>query len=175
VSVCVCERQDNGIYVHEIPAGEPEDIRQGFSVYSTREMEMAQNVTVRLALDPQTEAGSGPLWVLPRTHMRNYTIVDGEEAGNAWIQQDEMFGTARPGQELGVMCPQMAGDCLFYSPLTMHRSEEMRLPDRRRRTLFLQYAPASIALPGCSVYRWPLPLTPAGAVLGKGGRACAAL
>ena len=132
---------DNGIYVHAIPEGAPEDIRGGLPVYSTLEMELARNVSCRLALDP-AGLDSGGLWVLPKSHLENHGA-----AGDA----KERFAA-----EKGVLAAQAPGSALCFRPLLLHRTEKMTAPGRRR-ILHLQYGPNDLQLPGTETYHWPLP------------------
>lgn len=130
---------DNGIYVHQIPEGAPQDIRGGLPVYSTLGMELARNVSCRLALDP-ADADSGGLWVLPKSHLQNHK--DGAK---------ELFAA-----ETGVLAAQKPGSALCFRPLLLHRTEKM-VAAGRRRILHLQYGPNDLQLPGTETYHWPLP------------------
>ncbi len=132
---------DNGIYVHAIPDGAPEDIRGGLPVYSTLGMEMAGNVSCRLALDP-AGLDSGGLWVLPKSHLENHG-----PAGDA---------KTRFAADPGVLAAQAPGSALCFRPLLLHRTEKMTAPGRRR-ILHLQYGPNDLVLPGTETYHWPLP------------------
>lgn len=131
--------QDNGIYVEAIPPGEPRDVRGGLPVLTTRGMELARNVTCRIALDPST-AGTGGLFVLPASHASNLGAYDASR----------LAGVA------GMAVEQRAGDALFYRPLLLHRSEKTASASRRR-TLHLQYGPSDLTLPGAAPYPWPQP------------------
>lgn len=138
--------QDTGIYVEKIPPGEPEDVRGGLPVYSTRGLELAGDITCRLALDP-AGAESGGLYVLPGTHRQHL----GKDVA------------ARFGSEKGVLAPQQTGSALFYTPLVLHRSEKMSSAQNHRRILHLSWGPADLKLPdGAQLYPWPqpFPLTP---------------
>lgn len=130
---------DNGIYVHTIPEGAPQDIRGGLPVYSTLGMELARNVSCRLALDP-AGADSGGLWVLPKSHLQNHTDKAKE----------------RFGGEKGVLAAQKAGSALCFRPLLLHRTDKTASA-ARRRILHLQYGPDDLQLPGTETYHWPLP------------------
>lgn len=130
---------DNGIYVHAIPEGAPEDIRGGIPVYSTLEMELARNVSCRLALDP-AGLDSGGLWVLPGSHLQNY---------HADAKQ-------RFADETGVLAAQAPGSALCFRPLLLHRTEKTTTT-ARRRIMHLQYGPNDLILPGTEVYHWPQP------------------
>ncbi len=144
--------QDTGIYVEKIPPGEPEDVRGGLPVYSTKGMELAGDLTCRLALDPAM-GDSGGLYVLPGTHR--------EHLGKGVAQ--------RFGSEKGVLAPQQTGSALFYNPLILHRSERMTSSQGHRRILHLSWGPADLKLPdGAEIYPWPqpCPLTPVGELVG---------
>lgn len=138
--------QDTGIYVAAIPPGEPEDIRDGLPVFTTKHLELHRNATCRLALDPAL-ADSGGLYVLPGSHDKN--LGQGENLAK------------RIAGETGVLAPQPLGSALFYKPLILHRSEKMAVPGFRR-ILHLSYGPMDLCLPGAQIYPWfqPRPLTP---------------
>ncbi|MBI2191264.1 MAG: phytanoyl-CoA dioxygenase family protein [Planctomycetes bacterium] len=138
--------QDSGIYVAQIPPGEPEDIRGGIPVLRTKGLELRRNVSARVALDPAT-AETGALYVVPGSHRENLGKGD---------HVKERFAS-----EKGVIAHQLAGSVLFYCPLTLHRSEKMTAPGRRR-ILHLQYGPLDLTLPGAELFPWtqPCPLTP---------------
>lgn len=138
--------QDTGIYVAATPPGEPEDIRDGLPVYTTKHLELSSNVTCRLALDPAL-ADSGGLYVLPGSHQKNL--------GQGADFKERIVG------ETGVLAPQPLGSALFYRPLILHRSEKMAVPGFRR-ILHLSYGPMDLRLPGAQIYPWsqPCPLTP---------------
>lgn len=133
---------DNGIYVHTIPQGSPEDIRGGLPVYSTLEMEMARNVSCRIALDPAAR-DSGGLWVLPKSHLTNHGSDD-EDTKKQLAEQK------------GVLAAQTPGSALCFRPLLLHRTEKM-IASGRRRILHLQYGPNDLQLPGTETYHWPQP------------------
>ncbi|MBI2506352.1 MAG: phytanoyl-CoA dioxygenase family protein [Candidatus Latescibacteria bacterium] len=138
--------QDTGIYVAETPPGEKDDVRGGLPVYSTRGLELAGDVTCRLALDPAL-VDSGGLYVLPGTHR--------EHLGKTVAE--------RFGSEKGVSAPQPIGSALSYNPLILHRSEKMTSAQQHRRILHLSWGPADLRLPdGAQIYPWPqpCPLTP---------------
>lgn len=139
--------QDNGIYVSAIPEGEPQDIRSGLPVLSTKGMEMARNVTCRIALDASSPE-SGGLFVLPGSHKTN--LCPNNNVSD------------RLANEKGVGTTQAPGSVLCYCPLLLHRSEKSRFNTGRRRVLVLQYAPADLQLPGTTCYPFPqpVPLTP---------------
>ncbi len=136
--------QDTGIYVAVNPQGEPEDVRGGLPVYTTKGLELAGDLTCRLALDP-AKGESGGLYVLPTTHR--------EHLGNKVAE--------RFASEKGVLVPQPVGSALFYAPLILHRSEKMTTSGHRR-ILHLSWGPADLVLPGAQIYPWPqpCPLTP---------------
>ena len=137
---------DSGEFVAAIPPGEPEDIRNGMPVLRTHGLELAQNVTVRLALEPST-AETGGLYLLPGSHKKNLGKGDPVK---------EMFKHLE-----GELAHQPAGSVLFYRPLTLHRSEKRTRPGRRR-ILHIKYGPVDLQLPGAEPYPWPhpCPLTP---------------
>ena len=135
--------QDNGIYVDRIPHGEPNDVRGGLPVLSTKAMELARNVTCRLAIDPSTPENGG-LYVLPRSHRTNLHGPD--------KPFDRFAG------ERGIAVRQAPGSLLCYAPLLLHRSEKSESPTSRRRVLHLQYGPADLALPGTNCYNFPQPV-----------------
>ena len=145
--------QDTGIYVDALPGEAPraDRVNEPPAVYRTESDELARNVTVRVALDPQPEA-KGPLVVRPRSHHYNY-FGDGR-CGHAFLRHKFSDGG-------GVTVEQQVGSALFYRPLTLHRSEEMREPGHRR-TLYMQYGPMGLRLPGqpdtyAALSPWPLP------------------
>jgi len=133
--------QDNGIYVSAIPAGERDDVRGGLPVYSTQGMELAWNVTCRVALDASTPENGG-LFVLPGSHLENRWPFKTMKADFA--------------DEPGVGVVQQPGDVLCYAPLLMHRSEKS-IATSRRRVIHLQYGPSDLALPGTTCYPFPQP------------------
>lgn len=135
--------QDTGIYVKAIPQGEPDDVRAGLPVLSTKNMELGRNVTCRLALDdssPQT----GGLYVLPGSHKSNL-----QPKGDV----KERFAEVK-----GVPTTQKAGSVLCYCPLLLHRSEKSVLETGRRRVLVAQYGPADLTLPDTECYPFPQPV-----------------
>lgn len=135
--------QDNGIYIDCIPPGEPQDVRGGLPVLSTKAMELERNVTCRLALDASTPENGG-LYVLPRSHRTN---LQGP---------DKPFERFAPEKGIGVR--QTPGSVLCYAPLLLHRSEKSESPTSRRRVLHLQYGPADLKLPGANCYNFPQPV-----------------
>lgn len=133
--------QDTGICVAAIPPGKPEDIRGGRPFYRTKGLELARDVACRIALDPAT-AESGGLYLLPGSHRANLGSGD-------HVKQ-------RFAAEQGIPAQQAPGSALCYCPLTLHRSEKMALPGRRR-ILHLRYSLADLKLPGAVPYPWPQP------------------
>jgi ectoine hydroxylase-related dioxygenase (phytanoyl-CoA dioxygenase family) len=133
--------QDNGIYVSRIPQGERDDVRGGLPVYSTQKMELARNVTCRVALDASTPENGG-LFVLPGSHLEN-----------RWPAKTMAEDFA---DEPGVGVVQRPGDVLCYAPLLMHRSEKSAATGRRR-VIHLQYGPVDLQLPGTECYPFPQP------------------
>lgn len=138
--------QDTGVCVAAPPPGEPEDIRGGRPFYRTKGLELARDVACRIALDP-AGAESGGLYLLPGSHRANLGSGD-------HVKQ-------RFAGEKGVPIQQLPGSALCYCPLTLHRSEKMAVPGRRR-ILHLRYSPAELKFSGALPYPWlqPCPVTP---------------
>ncbi len=89
---------------------------------------LTRMVTLRLQLD-DSDAGNGPLRVLPGTH----------RMGRIKAEQLAALRTEIPEE----MCLASAGSVLAFKPLLLHASSAAKSP-RHRRVIHLEYAPADL-------------------------------
>jgi hypothetical protein len=144
-----CRHQDTGIVVasqdsaHADPAQLP--------AVSTTGLELANNVSVRIALDPADTPQCGALVVLPGTHREN-TLAHGV---NNRPPRARMVVSEFEKTNGAVVVPHRPGGALFYSPYLFHSSTPTALIDERepdghrwrRRILSAFYGPLNLHIP----------------------------
>ena len=99
------------------------------------ELEPYNAISSLTALD-DTDESNGCLWLIPSSNL------EGQRRHEALVA-DETYRelTTDADESKAIPMPMKAGECLFFSCWTLHKSEANR-SDRNRRILFMRYADA---------------------------------